>query len=304
MAAESPRAKLVPVAERWKIREAAVYWVKKHRAADAEVEYDAHPWDPGTEQKRQVDVMIRGQVGDDPVVISVEVKDESEPLGSQTVEQLIALHRRLATNRLVIVSWSGFVSGALSLVERENGFVDALTPERADGALLPPLTWLETHSSVDGAELVLLEADGSQTLLREVPANANLYAAPEHDEHLCMLGEFLERYLNRHGREDLARQLSETDEPITHFSVTMEKLEDLPDLSLHVHDGDNDEFKQVSVIWAKGPLEFHRQSLEFDVWNLGDVTFAFTEGQVAGKDAVFVFTPTTDSTGLLSWQLL
>ena len=53
----------------------------------------------------------------------------------------------------------------------------------------------------------------------------------------------------------------------------------MPKLSLYAHDGDSDEFKRVSGIWAKGPLEFHRQALEFDVWNLGDEKFAFTEGR-------------------------
>ena len=280
-----------------------MFYVKAHRTPDGDVEYDAKLWDPGSNQNRQVDVVIRGTVGDDPVTISVEVKDEAEPLGTQEVERLIGVHQRMGTHRLVFVSWSGFVEGARNWIEQNRHWVEGITPERVDKANFPPLTWVETTAVPDGVVLTVREPDGSLTRVNDVPPDVNIYAKPDHGALIYTLNEFLDRYLNRHGRRRLAEHAMQSDKDesdIKWFKGTM-SLEEVG-VELYAHDGD--EFKRLSTVWFRGPYTIHTQALGFEVWRLGDNLFAFSEFTMHGENAVLVYTPTDEESGLLSWQLL
>ena len=82
-----------------------------------------------TQSEREVDVVIRSVVGEHTVVISVECIDQGRPADVNWIEQMLAKHAELPTDRLVLVSRSGFYAPALVLASAKG--VYTYTPERA-----------------------------------------------------------------------------------------------------------------------------------------------------------------------------
>ena len=78
---------------------------------------------------REVDVVIEGTLDGEPVVISMEVRERSRPADLPWVQEMLGKHQDLPTNRLILVSKSGFTKQALVQVAAQAGRVQALTPE-------------------------------------------------------------------------------------------------------------------------------------------------------------------------------
>ena len=69
--------------------------------------------DPSSGQDREVDLVIRSSVGGYEIVISVECTDRKRPVAVEWVEQMCCKHRDLPTNKLVLVSRSGYTKAAI-----------------------------------------------------------------------------------------------------------------------------------------------------------------------------------------------
>jgi len=79
--------------------------------------------------EREVDIVVEGTFDGDPVLTSIEVIEQGKRGNLTWVEQLIGKHRNLPTNRLILVSQSGFTKNALALVATQGGRVEALQPK-------------------------------------------------------------------------------------------------------------------------------------------------------------------------------
>jgi hypothetical protein len=79
--------------------------------------------------EREADIVVEGEFDGEPMVISIEVIERGRPAALSGMQEMIAKHRGLPTNRLVLVSKSGFTRNALAAVGREAGRVQALRPE-------------------------------------------------------------------------------------------------------------------------------------------------------------------------------
>jgi hypothetical protein len=125
-----------------------VHFVRQHWAGpDVTVTESKMLLDAALQTEREVDIVIEGTFDGDPVVTSIEVVEHGRPATLPWAEQQIAKHRHLPTNRLVLVSQSGFAKNAIAAVAAEGGWVEALTPE--------PLR----------CELFLLRPDGQQVVV-------------------------------------------------------------------------------------------------------------------------------------------
>jgi hypothetical protein len=78
--------------------------------------------------EREVDIVIEGNLDGEPIVISIEVREQQRPATLNWVQEMIQKHRNLPTNLLLLVSRSGFSRAALSAIDREAN-VQALIPE-------------------------------------------------------------------------------------------------------------------------------------------------------------------------------
>ena len=93
------------------------------------VEESAFLVDRETGKEREVDILIKSQLGDYPVVLSIEVTNRSRRAGSGWVEEMAGKHQALLTDKLVLVSKSGFTKPAMQKA-RVRG-IEALTIKEA-----------------------------------------------------------------------------------------------------------------------------------------------------------------------------
>jgi hypothetical protein len=119
-------------------RQAMVYMLRDMtRTGDTRVTESRLLRDSSTGYEREVDVVIDTTADGDPVTISMEVVNRSRPADRPWVEQMIKKHEHLPTNRLVLVSWSGFSRSAVAAAEAEGGWVVTMTPEQVQMHGLP-----------------------------------------------------------------------------------------------------------------------------------------------------------------------
>jgi hypothetical protein len=81
-------------------------------------------------KEREVDIAIETDVGEYPVVLSIECCDKSRPATVEWVEQMIGKHSSLPTDKLILVSRSGFTEAALS--KARTGGAEALSFQQAE----------------------------------------------------------------------------------------------------------------------------------------------------------------------------
>ena len=77
------------------------------RVAESEMFHD-----PSSGQTREVDLVIRSTLAGYEIVISVECTDRKRPVSVEWVEQMCCKHRDLPTQKLVLISKSGYTPAA------------------------------------------------------------------------------------------------------------------------------------------------------------------------------------------------
>lgn len=85
--------------------------------------------DRQTSDEVEVDIVIESVVNGFPIVISIEVRDRSRPATIEWVRESIGKHSTLPTNKLVLVSKSGFTKNALR--KSTENEIEALVLEQA-----------------------------------------------------------------------------------------------------------------------------------------------------------------------------
>lgn len=85
--------------------------------------------DRRTGEEREVDIVIESAVGTYPIRVGIECVDHGRPATVQWVEQMCGKHRDLPTDKLVLVSRSGFCKSALRKAEAYG--VEALSLDQA-----------------------------------------------------------------------------------------------------------------------------------------------------------------------------
>src|SRR5215207_5235670 len=110
--------------------QALVHYVRKQTAAPGvTVTESKELLDARLGVKREVDVVVEGSFDGEHVVTSIEVIEHRRRASITWVEQQISKHRTLPTNRLILVSKSGFSKNALAAVAMEGGWAQAMTPK-------------------------------------------------------------------------------------------------------------------------------------------------------------------------------
>jgi hypothetical protein len=108
--------------------QAVVYFVKAHLDPDVIVTESASLPDRTTGETREVDVLLVAQVAGHLIHIGVECRDRRRKADVTWVEEMHGKHADLPTNRLVLVSASGFTKTAAIKARHYN--IEAVTPER------------------------------------------------------------------------------------------------------------------------------------------------------------------------------
>lgn len=295
--------------KRSNLHQAVIYLAKRHLAPDGATVIESDMLrDADTGADNEVDIVIRGNYGDTPVVISIEVTRRGRPVDITWVNAMIKKHERMPTGPLYLVSWSGFTKNALLKIAAQGGRVVGLTPEILANATVSPLFYEEITPQPNAAALLIRNADRTLTRAIDVPMAGCLYAAEDQEEVVCTIGELVNRYLNVHGG---GRRLVEmahdgndgNDGALNTFSIVMENLEEVVPYPLFVHHPERG-FERVHSVSVAGPINWKRHEINFTAVKLGDRVFAFSEAEIAGRPAVWVVTPREDGSATASWQLL
>lgn len=106
--------------KRTNLFQSVVAIIQRHIAGDAEVEESAELTDALTGDVCEVDVVIRGRTGGHDVTVSIEASKTARPATVEWVREMIGKHEHLETNKLVLVSGSGFSAAARKRAEKDG----------------------------------------------------------------------------------------------------------------------------------------------------------------------------------------
>ena len=158
-----------------------IYLIHHQLAKEAIVTESKFLHDRAANVDREVDIVIEKQVGDYTVTIGIECQGRGRVANVEWVEQMITKHQTLPTNKLILVSQSGFTETARKKA-RAYG-IDIMTLNRA-----VQTNW---NGLVDEANLVFekwyIEPSACFAVLTQHDGNMHM---PELDfEHQLYLGE-------------------------------------------------------------------------------------------------------------------
>lgn len=90
----------------------AVMYLESLKSDNISVSESAMLIDKGTGAEREVDILVEGEVNGHEIKVAIEVRDHKRAADIAWVEQIYIKHRELSTNKLVLVSGSGFTKNA------------------------------------------------------------------------------------------------------------------------------------------------------------------------------------------------
>jgi hypothetical protein len=282
-----------------------VHFVRKHTAdagvtvTESKMLHDRH-----LDVDREVDIVIEGIFDGEPSVTSIEVIEHSRPAAVTWVEQQIAKHRYLPTNRLVLVSRSGYSKTALRAVAAEGGWVDALHPEivTKDGeALVKRLYADKIELRPRSCRLLVVPPDSDPKFVRVdtdhmifdgagQPIDSTLRLAQEALRLNWLIMKFSMSAHNHPSREELKG-----------FTVGLP----LEELDLYLHHEESNEFHRIAQVELTGEFEFIQNEMAFTVAKIGGRVYGSGRGPLLGRNAVWVGTTDDDmQETTISWKAL
>ena len=243
---------------------------------------------------REVDIVVEGSFDGDPVVTSIEVTEVGRPATVEWAERLIIKHRSLPTNRLMLVSKSGFTPSALAVVAREGGWVAAVTPQPVEVGGQPILKSLFM-------DLTQLDCDAFRLLA--LTANDQWVATIPPDSAICDVNG-----IELGTAEDLAREVFYLPWLRKQVSIDahnhperdlLDKFEcsiRLDSLGYYLRAETSNELHHVKAVEFRGKLRFAQQELAFEFSDLGNRRYGFTEAPILNQPVVWV-TSTDENEG-------
>jgi hypothetical protein len=281
------------------IRQAVIYYVKEHVAGPtATVTESKELFDADSQTMREVDIVVEDRVGDDDIIVSVEVRDHKRRQGTPFVDEMSAKHARMPTNKLLLVSWSGFSEPAHRKAIAKGGSLVLLTPERLDEASVPPLFVDEMTTTPSEVQVLAAGADGDLVKARGVPGNARLYDAARND--VGTIADLVNLLIQR---SDAHRQAHEMEDKSSLRAIEIGH-EDLTGLGLHLHRSGSSEWHHLRALRAMWDARLKQAQLDFEAWRLGPTAFAMATAELAGQPVVYVLTDNGDGSARVSWRIV
>jgi hypothetical protein len=275
--------------------------VHSHLAGEATLEESAMLEQRTTGQAREIDVVLRSNVGPHEVIVSVEARSTARKADLPWVESMLGKHADLPTSKLVLVSESGFTGPAKRHAEAKGAI--AVSPQDVAGdhpgrRLIDEIRSLQMQEVSFEVKHMIMTArrPSGETTQVKVPLNMNVYTADgryltmlvplfeseraanaaEFQKHLPEDGGGLEA--NLHPRWNLPDG-SVTDEIYAQWQET-----DPPEMQL---------IEEIVVLADVAVTDV--PTIEMTSRQLGDIAYSYGETTLGGKRAVVVLT--ADETG-------
>lgn len=267
-----------------------VHFVRLHWSSpDVTISESKFLFDTQLKLNREVDVVIEGDFDGEPVVTSIEVVERSRPAGLPWVQEMIAKHRYLPTNRLVLVSKSGFTKTAIAAVDAEGGKVQAVTPEivMVEGKPAIRSIWSDQiQMTPTMCRLQVFRPDG-KLLLVNVDLNHSVF-----DDKAIELGNVYELVTETLNLPWVGRYfLTHAHDHPRHFDLKGFNFGfPINQLGYFLRDDELAELHRITQIHIDGTFTFEQTEVALTMAHLSDKPFASGESNFFGKPAVWVST--------------
>jgi hypothetical protein len=273
-----------------------IYLVRLNLADGAKVTESKLLRDRVTKSLREVDVVVEGTVGGQPVRVCIECRDHRRVADVTWVEQMKAKHERLNTNALLLASRSGFTSEALSVAKSYG--IDTFTLEEPDEAELKgrfaprSALWLRTvRITPDKVRVTVGEGDA---LLPEVVVTSPDNLLHRHDgAELGSLRQLVEILIGSDvPKETLLRDATEEHK---FFDIEWRPPIADPAKTLYMRKLDPPMLRVVHKVRISGPCRVEIGRFDLRHGRVNNLEVAWGKAVVDGKDAMAV--ATKDSSG-------
>ncbi|HMV53995.1 MAG TPA: hypothetical protein PLX20_10335 [Rhodocyclaceae bacterium] len=270
-----------------------IYLVRLNLSEGARVSESKMMRDRLTKRFREVDVVVEGKVGSQPVYVSIECRDHQRVADVSWVDAMKAKHDRLDTNVLLLASRSGFTPEARDVASKYG--IEAFTLEDIDDhdihALLGPNGELWLKSVTITAEKVSIRVAQVGLLASEtVATNPDNLLYLEDGTELCQTRELVDGLLKTPRARDYL--LAEGNDEHKWFEFVWEPPSDQQGRPLYMKKIEPEVMRPVESIRVIGPCKVEIAKFGVRHGKIGDVQVAWGKVTIAGNSAMAVATKT------------
>lgn len=264
-----------------------VFMVRTNLASGATVKESAILQDRCTKHGREVDVVITGEVGGLPVLISIECRDHKRIADVSWIDAMKAKHERLPTQVLLLASRRGFTPEAQAVAACYG--IKTFSLSEVDHIDFPNLLgiastlWL--HTAQVSCERVRIQMVPVGEQLPEA-----LFAIPDtllytsDGTEVCSMGNAVQVLL----KSASARDLLLTNVGLDHnwFEMDWVQPKDARGNPFCLMKSASGELRDIASITIKGPCEIAMKEFGMRSGLLDDVQVAWGKVNICGLDAL------------------
>lgn len=270
-----------------------VYLVRVNLADGAKVTESKMMRDRLTKRFREVDVVIEGMVGHQPVVVAIECRDHKRVADVTWIDMMKTKHDRLNTHALLLASRMGFTPEAKDVAAKYG--IELFSLEDIETADIPAMLgpggslWLKSVS-VTAEKVTARVAQVGNLAVETVATSPDNLLYLQDETELCPLRELVDRLLNSPRARDYL--LIEAKEDHVWFELVWEPPADPEGNPLYMKKIDPEAFRPVECLRVVGPCKVEIGRFGMRHGKIGGVTVAWGKSTMTGRDALAVATVT------------
>jgi hypothetical protein len=270
-----------------------VYLVRLNLADGAKVTESKLMRDRLTKRFREVDVVIEGHVGQQPVVVSIECRDHKRVADVTWIDTMKAKHERLNTHALLLASRMGFTPEARDVAAKYG--IELFTLENIDTAGVPAILrpnssiWFKSIS-VTAQKVTARVSQVSNLAVETVATSPDNLLYLEDGSELCQVMELVESLLKSDGPQTYL--LLEAKEEHVWYDFAWEPPADHLGRALYMKKIDPEAFRAIECLRIVGPCKVEIERFGMRQGRLGDVKVAWGKSSIAGRETLAVATVT------------
>jgi hypothetical protein len=236
--------------------------------------------------EREVDVVVERLVDRETSTWSFEVLAENRRADVQWVDRMIGKHETLPTEKLFLVSWSGFTGGARKQAATKPR-VALCTPDIVSGGDGPRIKTIRVGSiqmTPTETRIGFNRPDGSKGWIRSEP-DIGLYTAAM--EPVGPAQQLTEMLLRDPRVGPLARENASV-HPERDDLKFFDLYAPIENANLNLYEQDLVELQHITLIEVLGDFHFEEKRLDMEVRELRGQPFAYGTVELAGANAALV----------------
>lgn len=256
-----------------------------------------------TKRFREVDVVIKGKVGSQPVIVAIECRDHKRVADVTWVDMMKAKHERLDTHALLLASRSGFTPEARAVAAKYG--IQLFTLEDVENTDMPSLFgshgslwWKTVEITAEKASVRVSQVDALDAeIVATMPDNL-LYVRD--GSELCQIKELVEKLLK--SPQAMDHVLAEGTEEHRWFELVWEPPNDHEGNPLFMKKLEPEILRPIESLRVTGPCKVQVGRFGMRHGKIGDVSVAWGKALIAGRDAMAVVTAAQSGETKLSFN--